>query len=101
MLGKRIDWDQSYNDALVMEFLVLEAHIALASHLGLHLPPTVTLPRFGSISMTPPPKLAGKSFARSSTKYGLDPLGNVNRSKPARRVVVASIWISLSSVNEK
>ena len=45
--------------------------------------------------------LAGRSFERSRTKYGFDPLGNVKRSKPARRVEVASILISLSSVDVK
>ena len=51
--------------------------------------------------MVPPPKLAGRSLTKSRTKKGLFPLGNVNLSKPALRVDVASIWILLFNVKEK
>lgn len=61
----------------------------------------VILPCAESISMVPPANVPGKSLARSRTKNGFDPFGNVKRSKPARRVEVASIWILLSNVNEK
>jgi hypothetical protein len=40
-------------------------------------------------------------LTRSSTRWGLLPLGNVNRSKPARRVLVASILMLLFRVREK
>jgi len=66
-----------------------------------HRPPMVILPFTGSMLSSPPAKDAGKSFARSRTKYGLEPDGNVNRSKPARRVAVASILILLLRVREK
>jgi hypothetical protein len=51
--------------------------------------------------MEAPTLLSGRSMVRSSTIYGFVPLGNVNRSMPARRVLVASIWMLLLSVNEK
>lgn len=47
----------------------------------------------------PPWKLAGKSFDKSITRYGLPAfLGNVNLSRPARLVEVASSLILLASV---
>jgi len=66
-----------------------------------HRPPMVILPFRGSMLSSPPANDADKSFARSRTKYGLEPEGNVNRSKPARRVAVASILILLLRVREK
>lgn len=68
------------------------------ANLGCQSPPIVTLPLVGSISIVPPPKLMGKSLERSNTKKDLEPFGNVKRSSPARRVEVASILMSLSSV---
>ena len=73
----------------------------IISNLDPHRPPIVILPFSGSMVSCPPLKVTGKSFARSRTKYGLEPDGNVNRSKPARRVAVASILILLSRVKEK
>lgn len=61
----------------------------------------MTLPFAGSISSVPPANELGRSLARSSTKYGLEPAGKVNLSRPARRVAVASILILLSSVCAK
>lgn len=61
----------------------------------------VILPLFGSIFRSPPANETGKSFAKSRAKYGLDPAGKVNLSNPARRVAVASIWMSLSNVSVK
>src|SRR5258707_11114004 len=50
----------------------------------------------------PPLNERGKSFARSSVKKGVRVLpGKVNRSRPARRVEVASMRMLLLSVREK
>ena len=49
----------------------------------------------------PPLNDWGKSFEISSVKYGVLPFGNVNRSRPARRVEVASMRMLLLSVREK
>lgn len=73
----------------------------ISFHLDPQCPPIVILPSVGSMFNEPPAKDAGKSFARSKTKYGVVLSGNVNLSRPARRVEVASILISLSSVRAK
>ena len=65
-------------------------------------PPIVTRPELGSMVIFPPLNERGKSFARSSVKNGvLVPSGKVNRSRPARRVEVASMLMPLLSVREK
>lgn len=92
MLGPKLDSNRG------------ESHLAIemiVANLDPHRPPMVILPCIGSMVSSPPAKDAGKSFARSRTKYGLEPDGNVNRSKPARRVAVASILILLLRVREK
>ena len=65
-------------------------------------PPIVIRPASGSIVMFPPLNERGRSFARSSVKNGVRvPSGNVNHSRPARRVEVASMRILLLSMREK
>ena len=64
-------------------------------------PPIVIRPAPGSMVIFPPLKELGRSFARSRVKNGVLPSGNVNRSRPARRVEVASMRMLLLSVREK
>jgi hypothetical protein len=59
------------------------------------------VPALGSMVRVPLLKEPGRSFARSSVKNGVLPCGKVNRSRPARRVEVASKRMLLSSVREK
>ena len=59
-------------------------------------------PALGSMVIFPPLNERGRSFARSSVKKGVRvPSGKVNRSRPARRVEVASIRMLLLRVREK
>jgi len=64
-------------------------------------PPIVIRPALGSMVIFPPLNEWGKSFERSSVKNGVLPFGKVNRSRPARRVEVASMRMLLLSVREK
>ncbi len=64
-------------------------------------PPIVIRPALGAMVILPPLNEWGKSFVRSSVKNGVLPFGKVNRSRPARRVEVASMRMLLLSVREK
>ena len=73
----------------------------LVAYLEPQKPPIVIRPALGSMLIFPPLNERGKSFERSSVKNGVLPFGNVNRSRPARRVEVASMRMLLLSVREK
>lgn len=99
-LGNSIGQVRNCVDGLSQSPFV-EVHVHWACYLEPYEPPSLILPASGSISRVPPAKDAGRSLARSRTKYGLDPVGKVKRSSPARRVAVASILMLLSRVRLK
>ena len=73
----------------------------MVAHLEPQKPPIVIRPALGSMVRFPPLNEWGKSFERSSVKNGVLSFGKVNRSRPARRVEVASMRMLLLSVREK